>query len=167
MCNISEMFVCLCRFPDPVDGLEYLYTNFEPFCAHQLLPCFDQPDLKGVLTLTGTDLHFNFYLLFLINMERYYELQYPDKTSRGQLSLNKPTYIFFLQQHGVCFIYIKYFKNLSVTAPSAWKVFANSKLFFSSQTLLGTRHSFEPTPSISSYLYAVVAGPFDSFEVRC
>jgi aminopeptidase N len=35
------------RFRDPEDGLEYAYTDFEPFSAHRLFPCFDQPDLKA------------------------------------------------------------------------------------------------------------------------
>jgi aminopeptidase N len=35
------------RFVDPEDELEYLYTNFEPYEAHRLFPCFDQPDIKG------------------------------------------------------------------------------------------------------------------------
>jgi aminopeptidase N len=35
------------RFVDPEDGEEYVYTNFEPYEAHRLFPCFDQPDIKG------------------------------------------------------------------------------------------------------------------------
>ena len=34
------------------DGLQYLYSNCEPYRANQMLPCFDQPDLKGSLNLT-------------------------------------------------------------------------------------------------------------------
>ena len=30
------------RFVDPVDGEVYVYSNFEPYCAHHLFPCFDQ-----------------------------------------------------------------------------------------------------------------------------
>ena len=37
----------LYRFRDPVDGRDYLYTNFEPYDANRLFPCFDQPDLKA------------------------------------------------------------------------------------------------------------------------
>jgi aminopeptidase N len=38
------------RFVDPEDGAEYVYTNFEPYEAHRLFPCFDQPDIKGRYT---------------------------------------------------------------------------------------------------------------------
>jgi aminopeptidase N len=42
------------RFRDPVDGQVYLHTRFEPFEAHRVYPCFDQPDLKATLRLTVT-----------------------------------------------------------------------------------------------------------------
>jgi aminopeptidase N len=35
------------RMVDPVDQREYLYTDFEPYQAHNLFPCLDQPDLKA------------------------------------------------------------------------------------------------------------------------
>lgn len=35
------------RFVDPVDGLEYHYTDFQPYDAHRMFPCFDQPDIKA------------------------------------------------------------------------------------------------------------------------
>lgn len=34
------------RYEDELDQTSYLYTNFEPYFAHRLFPCFDQPDLK-------------------------------------------------------------------------------------------------------------------------
>ena len=37
----------LYRFRDPVDGRDYLYTNFEPYNQNRLFPSFDQPDLKA------------------------------------------------------------------------------------------------------------------------
>jgi aminopeptidase N len=39
------------HFLDPEDGEEYVYTNFEPYEAHRLFPCFDQPDIKGRYTV--------------------------------------------------------------------------------------------------------------------
>jgi aminopeptidase N len=35
------------RSRDPEDGSEYVYTDFEPYSAHKLFPCIDQPDLKA------------------------------------------------------------------------------------------------------------------------
>jgi len=45
------------RFVDPEDGGEYLYTQFEPYSAHRVFPCFDQPDLKAVFEVTVTAPH--------------------------------------------------------------------------------------------------------------
>ncbi|MDP2622769.1 MAG: aminopeptidase N [Actinomycetota bacterium] len=42
------------QFVDPEDGSEYLYTQFEPYSAHRLMPCFDQPDLKASYSLAVT-----------------------------------------------------------------------------------------------------------------
>ncbi|KNC56066.1 aminopeptidase N [Thecamonas trahens ATCC 50062] len=39
------------QYFDPADGAEYLYTNFEPWAAHRLFPCFDQPDIKAYYTV--------------------------------------------------------------------------------------------------------------------
>jgi aminopeptidase N len=39
------------RVVDSEDQAEYLYTDFEPYHAHELFPCLDQPDLKAALNL--------------------------------------------------------------------------------------------------------------------
>lgn len=40
------------RFVDPVDDRVYLHSQFEPFDAHLVYACFDQPDLKATFELT-------------------------------------------------------------------------------------------------------------------
>ena len=42
------------KFVDPEDGQEYCYTQFEPYDAHRLFPCFDQPDIKAKYQLRIT-----------------------------------------------------------------------------------------------------------------
>ena len=41
----------LARFKDPEDGSVYTYTDFEPYNANHMFPCFDQPDIKGTYSL--------------------------------------------------------------------------------------------------------------------
>ena len=40
------------RIVDPADKAEYIYTDFEPYRAHTMFPCFDQPDLKAKVRVT-------------------------------------------------------------------------------------------------------------------
>ncbi len=42
------------HFVDPEDGATYLYSNLEPYSAHRLFPCFDQPDIKATYRLLVT-----------------------------------------------------------------------------------------------------------------
>ena len=94
------------QFIDPEDGAEYLYSNFEPFEAHRLFPCFDQPDLKGTYAVT-------------------------------------------------------------VRAPADWVVIANTPAAASVPLPDGRReHRFAPTPPISTYLVAVIAGAYEGVRSR-
>jgi len=53
-CAYSRSGEGLHRFTDPVDGHIYLYSDLETFDAHQMYPCFDQPDLKASFEFTVT-----------------------------------------------------------------------------------------------------------------
>ena len=46
-CDYDVESVGLHHFRDPVDGCEYLYTDYEPHDANRVFPGFDQPDLKA------------------------------------------------------------------------------------------------------------------------
>jgi aminopeptidase N len=46
-CEYSRTGTGLHRTVDPVDKRSYTYTQFEPFDAHRVFACFDQPDIKA------------------------------------------------------------------------------------------------------------------------
>ncbi|MES2177158.1 MAG: M1 family aminopeptidase [Gemmatimonadota bacterium] len=52
--SIAPAGASVIRVHDAVDGADYLYTLLVPADANQLFPCFDQPDLKGRVTLELT-----------------------------------------------------------------------------------------------------------------
>ncbi|MDQ3449084.1 MAG: aminopeptidase N [Chloroflexota bacterium] len=89
------------HFLDPEDGQEYIYSNFQPFSAHRLFPCFDQPDIKATYELT-------------------------------------------------------------VDAPLDWKVVSSDQLASQAEAQVDgrRRHRFSRTPRFSTYLLALVAGPY-------
>jgi aminopeptidase N len=47
-CSYNRTEVGMHRFQDPVDDGVYLHTHLEPFGAHRVFACFDQPDVKAV-----------------------------------------------------------------------------------------------------------------------
>jgi aminopeptidase N len=88
------------RFVDPEDGAAYVHTDFEPFAAHRVFPCFDQPDLKATYELT-------------------------------------------------------------VTAPAPWQVVSAERLAEARSLPDGrVRHRFARTPPFSTYLLAIIGGPY-------
>jgi aminopeptidase N len=93
------------RFVDPSDDRVYLHSQFEPFDAHRVYACFDQPDLKTPFSLT-------------------------------------------------------------VDAPTEWVVVSNGEVTDQPATGAAGRWSFATTPPISTYISAVVAGPYASFHDR-
>ncbi|CAN5310711.1 hypothetical protein BH20ACT9_BH20ACT9_19480 [soil metagenome] len=104
-CAYSRTGVGLHRFVDPVDGHHYLHTQFEPFDAHRVYACFDQPDLKARFTLT-------------------------------------------------------------VRAPAGWEVAANGAVVERPAAGEAGTWRFAPTPPLSPYVTALVAGPFHAVRDR-
>jgi aminopeptidase N len=93
------------RFVDPTDDRVYLHSQFEPFDAHLVYACFDQPDLKAPFSLT-------------------------------------------------------------VDAPAEWVVVSNGEVTDRPAGDAAGRWAFATTPPISTYISAVVAGPYASFHDR-
>ena len=91
------------RFVDPSDERVYLHSQFQPFDAHLVYACFDQPDLRTIF-------------------------------------------------------------ELSVDAPDEWVVVSNSPASEQPAPGQAGRWEFAPTPRISPYITAVVAGPYTSIH---
>ena len=104
-CAYSRSGVGLHRFVDPVDGEVFCYTQFEPFDAHRVFACFDQPDLKAPFVL-------------------------------------------------------------EVVAAPGHVVVSNGAVAERPDPGSGGRWSFATTPPISTYITAVVAGPYHVVEDR-
>ncbi|SFQ50584.1 aminopeptidase N [Amycolatopsis arida] len=51
-CSYSRTGLGLSRFRDPADGATYVFSQCQPFAAHRIYPCFDQPDLKARIAVT-------------------------------------------------------------------------------------------------------------------
>jgi aminopeptidase N len=100
----------LSQFKDPVDARVYLHSQFEPFDAHRVFPCFDQPDLKGTF-------------------------------------------------------------RFSVKAPAGWEVVSNSPADPPGGTTTDGAGSarlwtLQATPRLSTYVTAIVAGPYHVVRER-
>lgn len=93
----------LCYFIDPVDDKEYLYTNLEPYGAHLVVPCFDQPDIKATFSMT-------------------------------------------------------------VDAPKTWVVIGNMPVASQSTAGDSQQVTFQPTPPLSTYLFFLGAGGYQSWH---
>ena len=99
-CRYSHTGMGLHRVVDPADHEVYTYTQCEPFEAHRLFACFDQPDLKATFTLR-------------------------------------------------------------IAAPADWTVISNAPVAGIEDAVDGGRVTvFEESPRMSTYLVAVVGGPY-------
>lgn len=103
ICDYRHEGKGLSRFVDPSDARVYLHSQFEPFDAHLVYACFDQPDLKAPFALT-------------------------------------------------------------VDAPEEWVVVSNSPCVDAPEDGKAGRWHFSPTPPISTYITAVVAGSYARFD---
>jgi len=93
------------KFHDPEDSAEYMHTDFEPYDAHRLFPCFDQPDIKASYQLT-------------------------------------------------------------VTGPSKWTYIHNTRPEHTRTNGDEVTIAFTRTPLFSTYLFALVVGPYTKWEDR-
>jgi aminopeptidase N len=54
--------------------------------------------------------------------------------------------------------------DITVTAPSHWEVISNGATFSTEEDGAGSRHTFAATPRMSTYLVALIAGPYARWD---
>ncbi len=124
--------VGLHHYIDPVDNKEYLYTQFEPYDCHQMFPCFDQPDIKATLDLSV--IAPNEWVVLANEFEKFSD------------SLTAETLNSVLQKANL---------NQLSKEDQAY-LLTNTNVL----NLNYNFHSFNTTPRISSYLFALCAGQY-------
>ncbi len=126
--------VGLHHYTDPSDSREYLYTQFEPFDCNRVFPAFDQPDIKAKMKL------------YVLAPEEWIILsnEYEDESTRDLIV-----------------------KNISKTDfENRFKVLFNENeidFLFALNDINSKNylfHEFICTDRISTYLYAICAGPY-------
>ena len=131
------------QLTDPVDKETYLYSQFEPFAANRVFPCFDQPDLKSV---------FEFSIVAKENWEVI-----------SNTSLKSPP--FQIAGSGTLsdVIFREDFNNAVFKEQFPFEPAIN---LLSNHLLGGYKvHHFSKTDKISTYLAALCAGPYFRAEV--
>ena len=129
--TFSKISQGLHYYKDPADNNEYMYTQFEPFDCHKMFPCFDQPDLKARLTLS------------IVAPEEWVVLG--NEREKWVKPLNNETLNLFEDSS---------FPHL-LSVQQREYLFCN-ELVSKNYSL----HHFDTTPRISTYLFAIAAGPY-------
>ena len=127
--------VGLHQFIDPMDKKEYLYTQFEPYDCNRLFPCFDQPDIKAVMDLT------------VIAPEDWVVLGNAYECENELTPVNQS---------------FNFSQKTSITVEDAEQFMLKDHDIINKKYMY---HKFKPTPRISTYLYALCAGPY--YCIKC
>ncbi len=139
--NYGHSGTGLHQFIDPSDKKEYLYTQFEPFECNTVFPVFDQPDLKAILNISlcgskeWTLLSNENDVYTNDNINNLRILENLENNEKEKLKMNFLEFL-NLNEEELKFLFDSVIeKNYKITA-------------------------FNATEKISSYLFAVCAGPF-------
>lgn len=115
---------------DPIDKREYLYTQFEPYDCNRVFPCFDQPDIKAVLHLS------------VFAPDDWIVLGNSYESEKESINVNDK---FNITQH-----ILTKFEDIDTFILKQHDIYNKHYIY----------HKFKATPKISTYLYAICAGPY-------
>jgi aminopeptidase N len=158
-CAYSHTGEGLHRFTDPVDNKTYLYTQFEPADARRVFAVFEQPDIKGTFELTvrapeGWTVVSNQLPAVADAVQPAASPALspaPDAAQGGELAgpTASPEGLTADQEAAL---------GGELAGPTASPKNQGGGGAGGSRTVV---HRFEPTPKLSSYLVALIAGPYE------
>jgi len=136
--EFETLYVTDCQgfqhFKDEGDGTEYVYTELEPDYCHIVFPCFDQPDLKAT------------YKTCIVASDDWEVITNSERLSSSAACKSG---------------------EVNQELKSAFKRFdvpVDSPILTSFGNTSVKAHEFQRTAKISTYLFCIVAGPFDCLE---
>ncbi|MDG4667793.1 aminopeptidase N [Mycobacterium sp. 236(2023)] len=148
-CLYSNTGEGLHRFVDPVDDEVYLYSQFETADAKRMFACFDQPDLKAAFDITVT-------------APAHWEVISNGATvsvEDGWLPIAEPeNRIATLSEAG------KPVNEIAEELKLSPRVVEGHLYRLLEQGGPAKRHTFKATPRMSTYLVALIAGPYARWD---
>ncbi|MDR1513274.1 MAG: aminopeptidase N [Propionibacteriaceae bacterium] len=168
-CAYSHTGEGLHRFTDPADGQTYLYTQFEPADARRVFAVFEQPDLKGVFELTvtapaGWTVVANQPVAAAEPVaEPGAEPGAETVAEPGAETVAEPA-TETVAEPGAKTVAEPATEPAAETVAETVEETATELKAASGQVADGIVHRFEPTPKLSSYLVALIAGPYQQWR---
>lgn len=148
-CLYSNTGEGLHRFVDPVDDEVYLYSQFETADAKRMFACFDQPDLKAAFDIT-------------VVAPTHWEVISNGATvsaEAGSLPLTeREKTISALADAG------KSVNEIAEELVVSRRTVEGHLYRILKQAGPGKRHTFKATPRMSTYLVALIAGPYARWD---
>jgi aminopeptidase N len=153
-CRYSNTGEGLHRFVDPVDGEVYLYSQFETADAKRMFACFDQPDRKATFEVT-------------VNAPSHWEVISNGATVSADGDGSHPLssreqQIIEMTAAGLSNQEIA--ERLSVSVRTVEGHLYRLATKRAGNGHVARRHTFAATPRMSTYLVALIAGPYARWD---
>jgi aminopeptidase N len=153
-CRYSNTGEGLHRFVDPVDGEVYLYSQFETADAKRMFACFDQPDRKAIFEVTVTAPSHWEVISNGATVSADGDGSHPLSSREQQITEMTAT---GLSKQEIA-------ERLSVSVRTVEGHLYRLATKRAGNGHVARRHTFAATPRMSTYLVALIAGPYARWD---